>query len=90
MNARFVTLTAGVLFFFLAVFTQGLLPFLEPTARTKIVTAVVRTDLGQLKWVQTESTDYTPLLVLPFTICSPSDRRNPPLGPREPSWRIRL
>ncbi len=61
MNARFVTLTAGVLFFFLAVFTQGLLPLLEPTARTKIVTAVVRTDLGQLKWMQTESTDYTPL-----------------------------
>ncbi len=61
MNARVVALVAGVLFFFLAVFTQGLLPFLEPTARTNAVTAVVRTDLGQLKWMRTEATDYTPL-----------------------------
>ena len=61
MNARFVALVAGVFFFFLAVATQGILPFVEPSARTNRVTAVVRTDLGQLKWMLTEATDYTPL-----------------------------
>jgi cytochrome c oxidase cbb3-type subunit I/II len=60
-NARFVTLVAGVLFFFLALVTQGVLPFLEPSSRTTDVTAVVRTDLGQLKWTRTEATDYTPV-----------------------------
>ena len=60
-NARFVTLVAGVFFFFLALVTQGVLPFLEPSARTTDVTAVVRTDLGQLKWTRTEATDYTPV-----------------------------
>ena len=34
---------------------------IEPSARTPDVTAVVRTDLGQLKWIGTEATDYTPL-----------------------------
>jgi cytochrome c oxidase cbb3-type subunit I/II len=61
MNARFVALVAGVGFFFLAVLTQGILPFIEPSARTTEVTAVVRTDFGQLKWMVTEATDYTPM-----------------------------
>jgi cytochrome c oxidase cbb3-type subunit I/II len=61
MTARFVALVAGVFFFFLAVFTQGILPFFEPSARTNAVTAVVRTDLGQLKWIHAQATDYTPL-----------------------------
>jgi cytochrome c oxidase cbb3-type subunit I/II len=61
MNARTVALVAGVAFFMLAVVTQGVLPFIEPSARTTRVTAVVRTDLGQLKWMVTEATDYTPL-----------------------------
>jgi cytochrome c oxidase cbb3-type subunit I/II len=61
MTARFVALVAGVLFFFLAVFTQGFLTLIEPSARTADVTAVVRTDLGQLKWMATEATNYTPL-----------------------------
>ena len=61
MSARFVALVAGVFFFFLAVVTQGILPFIEPSARTTNVTAVVRTDFGQLKWIMTEATDYTPL-----------------------------
>lgn len=61
MSARFVALVAGVLFFFLALGTQGFLPFFEPSARTDKVTAVVRTDLGQLKWLLTRATDYTPL-----------------------------
>lgn len=60
MNARLVALVAGVGFFFLAVITQGILPFIEPTARSTRVTAVVRTDLGQLKWTMTDATDYTP------------------------------
>ena len=51
MSARFVTLVAGVFCFFLALVTQGFLPFFEPSARTTLVTAVVRTDLGQLKWM---------------------------------------
>ena len=61
MNARFVALVAGVGFFFLAVITQGVLPFVEPSARSTLVTAAVRTDLGQLKWIKTDATDYTPL-----------------------------
>ncbi len=61
MTARFVALVAGILCFFAAVFTQGILTLIEPSARTADVTAVVRTDLGQLKWMATEATDYTPL-----------------------------
>jgi len=61
MSARFVTLVAGIFFFFAALVTQGFLPFFEPSARTNRVTAVVRTDFGQLKWMMTEATDYTPL-----------------------------
>jgi cytochrome c oxidase cbb3-type subunit I/II len=60
MSARFVALVAGVFCFFLALVTQGVMPFFEPSARTTKVTAVVRTDLGQLKWMVTDSTDYTP------------------------------
>jgi len=61
MNARMVALVAGVGFFFLALITQGVLPFLEPSATTTHVTAVIRNDLGQLKWMETSATDYTPL-----------------------------
>ena len=61
MSARFVALVAGVAFFFLALITQGILPFIEPSARTSHVTAVVRTDFGQLKWMVSEATDYTPI-----------------------------
>jgi cytochrome c oxidase cbb3-type subunit 2 len=38
-----------------------LLPFLHPQSRTTNVTRVVRTDLGELKWVHYEATDYTEL-----------------------------
>jgi cytochrome c oxidase cbb3-type subunit 2 len=61
MSARFVALVAGVGFFFLALITQGVLPYFEPTARTSTVTSVVRTDFGQLKWMVSDATDYTPL-----------------------------
>lgn len=60
MSARFVALVAGVAFFFLALITQGILPFVEPTARTATVTSVVRNDFGQLKWMVSEATQYTP------------------------------
>jgi cytochrome c oxidase cbb3-type subunit 2 len=61
MTARFVALVAGVGFFFLALITQGVLPFFEPSATTNHVTAVIRNDIGQLKWMETSATDYTPL-----------------------------
>jgi cytochrome c oxidase cbb3-type subunit I/II len=61
MTARFVALVAGIFFFFLAVLTQGVLPVVEPASRSDEVTAVVRTDLGELKWMWTKATDYTPL-----------------------------
>ena len=61
MSARFVVLVAGIFCFFAALITQGFLPFFEPSARTTRVTAVVRTDLGQLKWIMTNATAYTPL-----------------------------
>lgn len=60
-NLRGVALVAGFAFLSLAAFTQGVLPMLEPQSRTNRVTAVVRTDLGELKWMATQATDYTPL-----------------------------
>jgi cytochrome c oxidase cbb3-type subunit I/II len=60
MSVRFVSLVAGVFFFFLALATQGILPLIEPSSRDTKVTAVVRNDLGQLKWMVTDATDYTP------------------------------
>jgi cytochrome c oxidase cbb3-type subunit I/II len=45
----------------LAAFVQGLLPMLEPQSRTDQVTRVVRTDLGELKWMEHRASDYTPL-----------------------------
>jgi cytochrome c oxidase cbb3-type subunit 2 len=61
MNARVVALGAGVFFISLAVFVQGLLPFLHPESRTTDVTRVVRTDLGELKWLRYHATDYSEL-----------------------------
>lgn len=59
MNARNVALVAGFLFLALAAFTQGFLPMLEPQSRYSKVTKVVRTDLGELKWMEAGATDYT-------------------------------
>jgi cytochrome c oxidase cbb3-type subunit 2 len=61
MNARVVALLAGVFFISLAIFVQGLLPWLEPQSRTTRVTRVVRTDLGELKWIDYQASDYTAL-----------------------------
>ena len=58
---RFYALAAGFGCISLAAFVQGVLPMLEPQSRTTRVTMVVRTDLGELKWMEGHATDYTPL-----------------------------
>ena len=45
----------------LVLIAPGAWPAGEAPEAAKRVTAVVRNDLGQLKWVATEATDYTPL-----------------------------
>jgi cytochrome c oxidase cbb3-type subunit 2 len=64
MNTKTVFLLAGVFFISLALFVQGLLPLLEPQSRYTKVTRVVRTDLGELKWMESEATDYSELQAL--------------------------
>ena len=59
MNIRTVALLSGFFFFALATFTQGVLPMLEPQSTTDKVTRVVRTDLGELKWMVAKASDYT-------------------------------
>lgn len=61
MNVGNVALGAGVFCISLAVLVQGILPFLHRESRTAEVTRVVRTDLGELKWMSAEATDYTAL-----------------------------
>ena len=60
MNVRIVALVAGVFFIFLATFIQGILPAVVPQSLQTRVTKVVRTDLGELKWMIADATDYTP------------------------------
>ncbi|HEU5197820.1 MAG TPA: cbb3-type cytochrome c oxidase subunit II [Methylomirabilota bacterium] len=50
---------AGFAFVTLAMFVQGFLPMLAPESRTRTVTRAVRTDLGDVKWVRYEASDYT-------------------------------
>ena len=50
---------AGFLFVTLAMFVQGFLPMLAPESRTRTVSRAVRTDLGDVKWVRYEASDYT-------------------------------
>src|SRR5947207_237988 len=52
---------AGFCFVTLAMFVQGFLPAILPESRTKQVSRAVRTDLGDVKWVRYESSDYSPL-----------------------------
>ena len=56
---RFYALAGGFFCISLAAFVQGVLPMLEPQSRTDKVTKVVRTDLGELKWVEHQASDYT-------------------------------
>jgi cytochrome c oxidase cbb3-type subunit I/II len=58
---RFYALVGGFFCISLAAFVQGILPMLEPQSRTTKVTKVVRTDLGELKWVEHQASDYTAL-----------------------------
>lgn len=56
-----VAVIAGFFFVTLALFVQGVLPALIPESRTRGVTRAVRTELGDVKWVRHDATDYTPL-----------------------------
>jgi cytochrome c oxidase cbb3-type subunit I/II len=58
---RYYALVGGFGCISLAAFVQGVLPMLEPQSRTSEVTKVVRTDLGELKWMEGQATNYTPL-----------------------------
>jgi cytochrome c oxidase cbb3-type subunit 2 len=61
LQLRHLALGAGFFFVTLAIFTQGVLPAVQPQARETKVTRVVRTDLGELKWTAADASDYTPL-----------------------------
>jgi len=52
---------AGFFFVTLALFVQGFLPAMIPESRSKQVSRAVRTDLGDVKWVRYDASDYTPL-----------------------------
>jgi len=61
MSLRTYALGGGFGCLALAAFVQGVLPMLEPQSLQTKVTTVVRTDLGELKWMETQSTGYTEL-----------------------------
>jgi cytochrome c oxidase cbb3-type subunit I/II len=63
-----VAVGAGFFFVTLAMFVQGFLPALIPESRSTQVSRAVRTDLGEIKWVRYESSDYTPLEKLGRTV----------------------
>lgn len=52
---------AGFFLVTLAMFVQGFLPAMMPESRSKQVSRAVRTDLGDVKWVRYDASDYTPL-----------------------------
>jgi len=52
---------AGFFFVTLAMFVQGFLPAMIPESRSRQVSRAVRTDLGDVKWVRYDASDYTPL-----------------------------
>jgi cytochrome c oxidase cbb3-type subunit 2 len=58
---RWYALVGGFGCLSLAAFVQGVLPMVEPESRTDKVTRVVRTDLGELKWMEGRASNYTPL-----------------------------
>jgi cytochrome c oxidase cbb3-type subunit 2 len=51
---------AGFFFVTLALFVQGFLPAMIPESRSTRVSRAVRTDLGDVKWLRYEASDYTP------------------------------
>jgi cytochrome c oxidase cbb3-type subunit 2 len=52
---------AGFFLVTLAMFVQGFLPAIIPESRSRQVSRAVRTDLGDIKWVRYDASDYTPL-----------------------------
>lgn len=52
---------AGFTFVGLAMLVQGILHALAPETRTTRVTRAVRTDLGDVKWIRHDASDYTPV-----------------------------
>ncbi len=60
-SIRSLAVGAGLGFVTLALFVQGFLPAMIPESRTNRVTRAVRNDLGQIKWVRYEASDYAPL-----------------------------
>ena len=58
---RAIVLIAGVFALLLALFIQGALPAMLPETRRDTVTRVVRTGLGELKWVHAKAVPYTEL-----------------------------
>ncbi|HEY7651520.1 MAG TPA: cbb3-type cytochrome c oxidase subunit II [Methylomirabilota bacterium] len=52
---------AGFFLVTLAMFVQGFLPAMLPESRAKQVSRAVRTDLGDVKWVRYDASDYSPL-----------------------------
>jgi len=64
MSLRTYALGGGFGCLALAAFVQGFLPMLEPQSLQTKVTTVVRTDLGELKWMEAQATDYTELQAL--------------------------
>lgn len=59
-NTRIIALGAGVACISAATLVQGILPAVVPQSWDTKVTRVVRTDVGELKWMVSDATDYTP------------------------------
>ncbi len=51
---------AGFFCVTLAMFVQGFLPAMIPESRSRQVSRAVRTDVGDVKWVRYDASDYTP------------------------------
>ena len=51
---------AGFAFVTLAMFVQGVLPAMIPESRSPAVTRAVRTELGEVKWMRSAASDYSP------------------------------
>src|SRR5438552_19070045 len=60
-SIKSLAIGAGFGFVTLAMFVQGFLPAILPESRSKQVSRAVRTDLGGVKWLRYESSDYRPL-----------------------------
>jgi len=56
-----IAVGAGFFFVTVAMFVQGFLPMMIPESRSTRVTRAVRTDLGDVKWLRYEASDYTSL-----------------------------